>query len=49
VHIAGSTFPNVHPNTWQPLTSREQMVTATQTVHQGGAFASRIVLPVIPR
>jgi uncharacterized protein len=49
VHIAGSLFPNLHPNTWEPFTSWRQAQAARQTVHHGGTHASRIILPVIPR
>ncbi len=49
VYIGGSVFPYVHPNTWEPFRSWSQAVPATQTVHLGARYPSRIVVPVLPR
>ena len=48
-YIGGSVYPYIHPNTWEPFRSWSQAVSATQTVHFGPDFPSRIVLPVMPR
>jgi uncharacterized protein len=49
VFVAGSIFPYVHPNVWEPFTSVSQMRPATQTVFHDERHPSRIVLPLIPR
>ena len=47
--VGGSVFPYVHPNTWEPFRSWLQAVPATQTVHTGPRYPSRIVVPVMSR
>ncbi len=46
VHVTSSNFPRFerHTNTWEPLTSYDQSVTATNTVVLDGR--SRVILPV---
>jgi putative CocE/NonD family hydrolase len=48
-YVGGSVYPYVHLNTWEPFVSWSQAVAATQTVHLGNRYPSRIVLPVMPR
>ena len=49
VVVAGSVWPNVHPNVWEPFVSMSQAVTATDQIHHEGLHASRVILPTIPR
>ena len=48
-YVGGSVFPYVHLNTWEPFKTWDQAVAATQTVHLGPGFPSRIILPLQPR
>ena len=50
VHISSSNAGRfeVHPNTWEPVSSLEQAVPARQTLRLGPAAPSHIVLPVMP-
>ncbi len=48
-YVGGSVFPYVHLNTWEPFTSWSQAVPATNTVHLGARYPSRIIVPVMPR
>ncbi len=47
--VTSSSTPayEVHPNTWEPVTSMDKSTVANQTIHLGGADASRIFLPVV--
>ena len=47
--VGGSTWPYVHPNTWEPFRSWDQVRPATQTIHIGASHPSRIVVGVMPR
>ena len=49
VLVAGSVWPNVHPNVWEPFTSMSQGVTATNQIHHAPGRPSRVILPVIPK
>ncbi len=48
IHVTSSNSPRFEPhsNTWEPLRSYDQSVKAHNTVHHGGASASRVMLPV---
>lgn len=49
VHVTSSDAPKyeVHPNTYEPVSSYANAPTAHNTVHCSAAHASRIILPVI--
>jgi putative CocE/NonD family hydrolase len=49
ISIGGSIHPDVHPNTWEPFHSPDQVLVASSAVHHDSARPSRIVVPVIPR
>ena len=50
IDITSSNFPQFdrNPNTGEDLGASDRVRTAKQTVHQGGARASHVVLPVVP-
>ena len=48
-YVGGSVFPYVNPNTWEPFRSWSQAVPATQTIHIGPHYPSRIVVPIMSR
>ncbi|MHC5544501.1 CocE/NonD family hydrolase, partial [Singulisphaera rosea] len=49
--VSSSNFPrfDVNPNTGDPLSEHRRMVPADNTVYHGGAYASSVVLPIIPK
>jgi hypothetical protein len=51
VMIAGSIRQGltIHPNVWELSSPAAQPVPATNVVHHGPEFPSRVILPVIPR
>jgi len=51
VDITSSNFPRLarNLNTGAPFAQTTEMKVAKQTIYLGGEYASRIVLPVIPR
>ena len=51
VAIAGSMRQGltIHPNVWEVSSAAATAVPATQVVHHGPEFPSRVILPVIPR
>jgi predicted acyl esterase len=51
VHISSSNSPayEVHPNTYEPVMSMEKARVARNTVHLSKEYASRVILPVIPK
>jgi putative CocE/NonD family hydrolase len=48
-YVGGSVYPYIHLNTWEPFVSWSQARPATQTVHLGARYRSRIVVPTRPR
>jgi predicted acyl esterase len=48
-YVGGSVYPYIHLNTWEPFRSWSQARPATQTVHVGPRYPSRIVVPTHPR
>jgi predicted acyl esterase len=48
VHVTSSNAPRFEPhsNTWEPVTSYDQAVKATNRVHHSPQAVSRIMLPV---
>jgi putative CocE/NonD family hydrolase len=51
VDISSSNFPrfDVNPNTGEPLNNHRRMETATNTIYHSEKYASRIILPTVPR
>ena len=51
IAIAGSMRQGltIHPNVWEVSSPAAQAVPATNVVHHGPDFPSRVILPVIPR
>jgi hypothetical protein len=50
VEISSSNFPRFdrNPNTGEQPGRSVEMISALQTIHHDGPYASRIILPVIP-
>ncbi len=49
IFVTSSSTPayEVHPNTYEPVSSMDQAVTANHTIHCSSGNASRVILPVV--
>jgi len=51
LHISSSSTPayEVHPNTYEPVSSMAEARVAKNTVHMSAAYPSRLILPVVAK